>query len=109
MTTVESASAICSMPTRAHAAAQYIRMSTDQQQFSPDAQKQAISEYAKVHGIQVVRTHEDAGLSGLTLRERSALVRLLIDVRNSDRDFDTVLVLDISRWGRFQGSLAPTL
>ncbi|MFM0309572.1 recombinase family protein [Paraburkholderia sp. RL17-383-BIF-A] len=56
-----------------------------------------------------MRTYEDAGLSGLTLRERPALVRLLIDVRNSDRDFDTVLVLDISRWGRFQGSLAPTL
>lgn len=104
MTTVESASAICSTPTRAHAAAQYIRMSTDQQQFSPDAQKQAISEYAKVHGIEVVRTYEDAGLSGLTLRERPALVRLLIDVRNPARDFDTVLVLDISRWGRFQDS-----
>jgi DNA invertase Pin-like site-specific DNA recombinase len=84
------------------AAAQYIRMSTDLQQYSPEAQKQVIGEYAIAHGLQVVRTYEDAGISGLTLRERPALVRLLTDVRDPSRDFDTVLVLDVSRWGRFQ-------
>lgn len=77
-------------------------MSTDQQQYSTVAQKQAIAEYAGAHGITIVRTYEDSGLSGLTLRERPGLQRLLSDVKSPDRDFDTVLVFDVSRWGRFQ-------
>ena len=89
-------------PVRRLAAAQYVRMSTDQQQYSTVAQEQAIADYAAAHGIVVVRTYQDFGLSGLTLRERPGLQRLLSDVQSQDRDFDTVLVFDVSRWGRFQ-------
>jgi hypothetical protein len=83
-------------------AAQYIRMSTDHQEYSPVFQRQAIAAYALAHHIRIVSVYEDAGISGLTLRERPALIQLLLDVDNPKRKFTTVLVYDVSRWGRFQ-------
>jgi DNA invertase Pin-like site-specific DNA recombinase len=89
-------------PTAPLRAAQYIRMSTDHQEYSPVFQREAIARYAAAHGIRIVRDYEDAGISGLTLRERPALIQLLIDVENPARRFTSVLVYDVSRWGRFQ-------
>ena len=45
-------------------AAQYVRMSTEHQQYSIPNQIAAISEYAKIHGLEVVRTYSDEGRSG---------------------------------------------
>ena len=83
-------------------AAQYVRMSTEHQQYSPENQKSAIAAYALDHDIEIVNTYEDDGRSGITLRNRPALVKLLKDVLDQARPFDAVLVYDISRWGRFQ-------
>ncbi|WP_408525453.1 recombinase family protein [Paraburkholderia fungorum] len=79
-----------------------MRMSTDHQQCSPIFQRQAIAEYAAAHNIRIVRDYDDAGISGLTLRERPALTQLLVDVENPAHKFTTILVYDVSRWGRFQ-------
>ncbi|MFM0019473.1 MULTISPECIES: recombinase family protein [Paraburkholderia] len=86
---------------RVHAA-QYVRMSTDHQQYSPENQKTALADYARVHDIDIVETYEDDGRSGVTLRHRPALLKLLKDVLDPGRAFETVLVYDVSRWGRFQ-------
>jgi hypothetical protein len=51
-------------------AAPYIRVPTDHQENSPVLQRQAIADYALAHHIGIVREYEDAGISGLTLRER---------------------------------------
>ena len=83
-------------------AAQYVRMSTDHQQYSTANQKAAISEYASAHEIEIVATYEDAGKSGLTFVGRPALRRLIADVAAEQDVFDTILVYDVSRWGRFQ-------
>lgn len=83
-------------------AAQYLRMSTDQQRYSLENQQAAIAEYAARHGYEVVRTYADPGKSGLTLKGRAALQALLADVMAADRPFKAILVLDVSRWGRFQ-------
>ncbi|WP_260854380.1 recombinase family protein [Paraburkholderia sp. BCC1884] len=83
-------------------AAQYIRMSTDHQEYSPLFQREAIARYAVANNIRIVRDYEDAGISGLTLRDRPALIRLLLDVEDPARRFSSVLVYDVSRWGRFQ-------
>lgn len=83
-------------------AAQYIRMSTDHQEYSPLFQREAIARYAAVHNIRIVRDYEDAGMSGLTLRDRPALIQLLLDAENPARRFSCVLVYDVTRWGRFQ-------
>ena len=83
-------------------AAQYLRMSTDHQQYSLDNQADAIAQYASLHGFMIVRTYSDAARSGLSLRRRDGLKQLLADVVASQTAFQAILVYDISRWGRFQ-------
>ncbi|WP_158626784.1 recombinase family protein [Bradyrhizobium sp. RP6] len=51
---------------------------------------------------QVVASYIDAGKSGLSLKGRDALRQLLSDALGAKRLFDAILVLDVSRWGRFQ-------
>jgi DNA invertase Pin-like site-specific DNA recombinase len=83
-------------------AAQYLRMSTDHQQYSLDNQADAIAQYASLHGFAIVQTYSDAARSGLSLRRRDGLKQLLADVVASQAPFRAILVYDISRWGRFQ-------
>ncbi|WP_051516558.1 recombinase family protein [Herbaspirillum sp. RV1423] len=83
-------------------AVEYVRMSTEHQQYSTENQSAKIRDYAARRGIQIIRTYVDAGKSGLRLDGRDALQRLLKDVESGSADFRTILVYDISRWGRFQ-------
>jgi DNA invertase Pin-like site-specific DNA recombinase len=83
-------------------AAEYVRMSTDQQDLSPTLQKEAIAAYAAAHGIRVVATYQDEGRSGLQIFNRRSMQRLLADVQQKDCGFTKILVYDVSRWGRFQ-------
>ena len=83
-------------------AAEYIRMSTDNQRYSRGNQAKVIREYAAARGINVVRTYYDAGKSGLTYEGRDALKLLLADVLKGGTEFTLILVYDVSRWGRFQ-------
>lgn len=83
-------------------AAEYVRMSTEHQQYSTQNQVARIREYAKHRGIEVVRTYADEGKSGLRITGRLALQKLINDVESRATDFSMVLVYDVSRWGRFQ-------
>ena len=83
-------------------AVQYLRMSTEHQRYSLENQATAIAEYASLRGLRIVGTYADSGKSGLTLKERPAMKRLLKDAEGPERKFSTILVLDVSRWGRFQ-------
>ncbi len=83
-------------------AAQYVRMSTEHQQYSTDNQSAAIRDYAERRGIEIVRTYADEGKSGLSIGGRTALQRLIADVEGGAADFEVILVYDVSRWGRFQ-------
>lgn len=83
-------------------AAQYLRISTELRCYSLDNQRIAIAEYATIRGFEIVRTYVDSGKSGLSLRGRSGLKQLLSDVFAQNREFEAVLVFDISRFGRFQ-------
>lgn len=83
-------------------AAQYVRMSTDHQQYSTANQSDKIHEYAQTHNIEIVKTYEDDGKSGLNINGRPSLKRLLKDVKSGNTDFKIILVYDVSRWGRFQ-------
>lgn len=86
----------------AETAAQYVRMSTEHQQYSTANQKAAIAAYAAVRDIVIVATYEDSGRSGLTLSGRPALRQLIADVASGQDFFTMILVYDVSRWGRFQ-------
>lgn len=83
-------------------AAQYVRMSTDMQRYSIKNQSEAIAVYAARRGLTIVQSYEDAGRSGLRIEGRPALQELVRNVRSGLADFKTVLVYDVSRWGRFQ-------
>lgn len=83
-------------------AAQYVRMSTEHQQYSTENQSDVIRRYAEAHGMELVRTYSDAGKSGLSLSGRGGLRELLNDVESGQAGYSVVLVYDVSRWGRFQ-------
>lgn len=85
-----------------HRAAEYVRMSTEHQQYSTENQADKIREYAHRRGIQIVRTYADEGKSGLSIDGRQALQQLIRDVESGHADFEMILVYDVSRWGRFQ-------
>jgi len=85
-------------------AAQYVRMSTDHQQYSIENQQAAIAEYALRHGFEIVQTYADPGRSGLDLAHRPRLRKLLEDVLSTRAGYEAILVYDVSRWGRFQDS-----
>ncbi len=83
-------------------AAEYVRMSTEHQQYSTENQRDKIQEYAQRRGLRIVRTYADEGKSGLRIDGRQALQNLLHDVESGAADFQVILVYDVSRWGRFQ-------
>ena len=82
-------------------AAQYLRMSTEHQQYSIANQSAAIALYAAAHNIGIVRSFTDEGKSGTSIKHRSGLQGLLKTVVSGEADFDLILVYDVSRWGRF--------
>jgi DNA invertase Pin-like site-specific DNA recombinase len=77
-------------------------MSTEHQKYSTENQGEAIQKYAARRGLVIVRTYADQGKSGLSIDGRDALKQLIADVQNGSADFTTILVYDVSRWGRFQ-------
>jgi DNA invertase Pin-like site-specific DNA recombinase len=83
-------------------AAAYVRMSTEHQQYSTSNQMDVIEEYAAKHGMAIVRTYSDEGKSGLGIQWRGSLQQMIADVQDRTRDYDAILVYDVSRWGRFQ-------
>lgn len=89
-------------PERRRRAAEYVRMSTEHQQYSTENQADRIRDYARHNNIEIVRTYADEGKSGLNIDGRDGLQALLADVRAKNTDFELILVYDVSRWGRFQ-------
>src|SRR6267143_1209981 len=87
---------------KTHRAAQYVRMSTDRQRYSIENQAAVIAAYAQAHNLSMVRTYRDEGESGIKLKNRAGLMRLLDDVQSDRADFEHILIYDVSRWGRFQ-------
>jgi hypothetical protein len=70
-------------------AAQYVRMSTDLQQYSIQNQMESIAAYALRRNIAIVRNYADEGRSGLRLDDRPALTGLLNDVQSgAAQDWD---------------------
>jgi DNA invertase Pin-like site-specific DNA recombinase len=89
-------------PVSAPRAAQYLRMSTDQQRYSLENQMAAIAIFAASRHLTLVKTYQDKGRSGLRFGNRKGLQALISDIEDRRADFDCVLVYDVSRWGRFQ-------
>ena len=80
----------------------YIRMSTGLQQYSPDNQKAVIERYAAENDMEIVATYSDEARSGLRYENRPGMQKMLADAQSEESGFDTILVYDVTRWGRFQ-------
>jgi DNA invertase Pin-like site-specific DNA recombinase len=66
---MEISSTIPNAPARSRAA-QYVRMSTEHQQYSPENQLDIIRRYAADHNMEIVQVYSDHGRSGLNIAGR---------------------------------------
>lgn len=82
--------------------AEYVRMSTEHQQYSTENQSDVIHRYAESRNMEIVETYADHGRSGLNIIGRDGLSQLVADAEKGEVTFSDVLVYDVSRWGRFQ-------
>ena len=80
----------------------YLRMSTEHQEYSTENQIAAIERYAAEHDMEIVATYSDEARSGLRLENRPGMRQMLEDAKREESGFETILVYDITRWGRFQ-------
>lgn len=89
--------------TQLHAVA-YLRKSTrEMQENSIHNQRMAIDKFAEHHNIIIIKYFIDDGISGLTMERRDAFKELINDyVVGGKVHFSVILVLDVTRWGRFQ-------
>ena len=89
-------------PSRKRPVAAYLRSATELEGESLRKQLEAIVPYARDHGMQLIRVYCDECGSGLRIGGRSGLRQMFRDIESGARDFDALLMLDPSRWGRFQ-------
>jgi len=82
--------------------AAYVRMSTEHQKYSTSNQMDVIREYARTHGMEIVKVYSDEGKSGLNIKGRDSLSKMIADVQNGKTGYFHILAYDVSRWGRFQ-------
>ncbi len=83
--------------------AAYVRMSTEHQQYSTENQLACIKDYAARRGMEIARVFADEGKSGLSVRGRESLQRMIAEVESGSAAFHAILVYDVSRWGRVSG------
>ena len=81
--------------------AAYLRSATELRGESLQRQLEAVLRYARDHDMQVIRFYCDECGSGLRIDNRPGLAQLFRDVASDAADFDAILLLDPSRWGRF--------
>lgn len=81
--------------------AAYLRSATELRGESLQRQLEAVLRYARHHDMQVIRFYCDECGSGLRIDNRPGLAQLFRDVASDVPDFDAILLLDPSRWGRF--------
>jgi DNA invertase Pin-like site-specific DNA recombinase len=87
---------------KAERVACYIRVSTQEQKLhglSLDAQRDTLTNYAKVHGLKIAEWYEDEGVSGRKLiKQRPALQRMLHDAQ--ENKFARIIFVKIDRYFR---------
>ncbi len=81
--------------------AAYVRTARQEPQLASN-QMDVIREYARRHGMQIVKKYSDEGKSGVNIQARKSLARMIREVQDGQINFSAVLLRDVSRWGRFQ-------
>ena len=89
-------------PALVRAVAYYRHSAQDRQENSIPIQQDQVRAWAQQHGVEIIREFCDAGRSGLNSEDRPAFTEMMEEWIAKRNDFEYVLCLDVSRWGRFQ-------
>lgn len=84
-------------------AAVYIRVSTDDQvEYSPDAQLREARKYVVSHDMIISEDHIyiDEGISGKSIKNRSAFNKMIGTAKSKPKPFDVILLWKFSRFAR---------
>src|SRR5690625_4856964 len=82
-------------------AAIYARVSTEEQAtdgYSVKAQREALSDYARKHNLNIINEYIDEGKSGKSISGRPQMTKLLKDA--AQKKFDTVIIYKLDRLAR---------
>jgi DNA invertase Pin-like site-specific DNA recombinase len=90
------------LPPLVRGIAYYRHSAQDRQENSIPIQQDQVRQWAREHGVEIIREFCDAGKSGLDSEGRPAFTEMMEEWIKKRSDFDYVLCLDVSRWGRFQ-------
>lgn len=82
--------------------AYYRHSARDRQENSVAIQQELVQKWAQENGVDIIHEFSDRGKSGLTAEGRDAFNDMMENWVKRRNDFDFVLCLDVSRWGRFQ-------
>src|SRR3989344_7073407 len=91
-------------------AAVYIRVSTEEQAkqgISLSAQEEALKNYAKALGYEIIEVYKDEGKSGKDIKGRQAMTRLLADAKN--HKFQAIFIYKLDRFSRSLKDLIETI
>lgn len=86
-------------------AAQYLRMSTEHQQYSIENQAHVLGLYAAKHGFEVIHSYIDAGKGGLVLKDEGGAGKAKRSRKMLDRTLYTVDMAAVSAKQRAGQSL----
>jgi DNA invertase Pin-like site-specific DNA recombinase len=65
-------------------------------------QQELVRAWAEANGVDIIHEFADRGKSGLTAEGRDGFNDMMENWVSKRQDFDFILCLDVSRWGRFQ-------
>jgi DNA invertase Pin-like site-specific DNA recombinase len=82
--------------------AYYRHSARDRQENSVSIQQELVQKWANENGVDIIQEFADRGKSGLTAEGRDGFNEMMDGWVKQRKDFDFVLCLDVSRWGRFQ-------
>lgn len=99
---VKAEAAPASAAPRFRGVAYYRHSARDRQENSVAIQQELVQKWAKENGVDIIHEFSDRGKSGLTAEGRDGFNEMMETWVKKRKDFDFVLCLDVSRWGRFQ-------
>jgi DNA invertase Pin-like site-specific DNA recombinase len=84
------------------AVAYYRHSAQDRQENSIAIQQDQVRQWAETNGVEIIHEFMDPGKSGLTAEGRPGFQDMMETWVKKRNDFQYILCLDVSRWGRFQ-------
>ena len=85
---------------RPRGVAYYRHSARDRQENSVAIQQDLVQKWARENGVEIIHEFADRGKSGLTAEGRDGFNDMMENWVRKRSDFEFVLCLDVSRWGR---------